>query len=100
VSVGDGPVYNSIDALTENAEVVVLGTVGGVLGTEVDDGGTGDGDGIDVTFHSVVVDEVLDGRATTIQAGDTLAVVVSDPPSEPSVRGELNEGDEMVLFLE
>jgi hypothetical protein len=90
----DGPIYDSIEALTAAAEVVVLGSVGEVRGTEVDDGGNEDGDGIDVTFTSVTVDEVLSGRATTVQAGDTLAVGVSDAASE------LSEGDEMVLFLE
>lgn len=90
----DGPVYESIEALTANAEVVVLGSVGEVRGTEVDDGGNEDVEGIEVRFSSVVVDEVLSGRATTVQAGDTLAVEVSDVP------GELSEGDEMVLFLE
>jgi hypothetical protein len=93
-SAEDGPVYGSIEELTAEADVVVLGSVGEVRGTEVDDGGNEDGHGSDVTFSSVVVDEVLSGRATTVQAGDTLAVGVSD------VSSELSEGDEMVLFLD
>ena len=82
VSAVDGPVYETVEALTANAEVVVLGAVGSVRGTEVDDGGTEGGDGIEVTFSSVTVDEVLAGRATLVQAGDVLAVGVFDEPSE------------------
>ena len=90
-SASDGPVYESIEALTAEAEVVVLGSIGEVRGSEIDDGGNEDGRGPEITFTSVVVDEVLAGRATIVQAGDTLAVGTS---------ADLNEGDEMVLFLE
>ena len=93
---GDGPVYESVEALATKAELVVLGAVGPVRGTEVDDGGNEDGRGPDVTFHSMVVHEVLasGGAATAVASGDLLAVGVTEGSTE------LFEGDEMVLFLE
>lgn len=96
-SASDGPVYESVEALAVDAELVVLGAVGNVRGSEVDDGGNEDGTGVDVTFHDFVVAEVLAtavAGSRSVTPGDALAVGVT----QDSVR--LVEGEEMVLFLE
>jgi hypothetical protein len=96
-SATDGPVYGSVEALAEQAEVVVRGAVGSERETEIDDGGNEDGRGPEITFHGFEVDDVLasSDEPASVMPGVTLALGVTEGSPLPVV-----EGAEMVLFLD
>ena len=97
----DMPVYSSIEELSAASDLVVLGTVEGVVAREVDYG-TADpderhGKGIPVVFYEVTVDETLRG-----EAGST--IIVGAPDVDQVSMGEsataLRSGQQVLLFLE
>ena len=95
----DGPVYDTVTALTERADLVVTGSPAEVVAREVDGGGNDesvDGSGTSTVFWSVRVDSVL--------AGDAVGEVVVAWPEQGGDVAEsatpVEAGQSLVLFLE
>ena len=93
-------VYSSIERLSAASDLVIVGTVKGVVAREVDYGSEGpdegQGQGLPVVFHEVEVNETLRGKA-----GATVVMAVPDV-DEISMGGEataLRSGQQVLLFL-
>ncbi len=95
----DMPVYSSIEELSVASELVVLGTVAGVVAREVDYGTANPderhGEGVPSVFYEVAVTETLRG-----EAGST--IIVGAPDVDKVLMSEataLRSGQEVLLFL-
>ena len=88
--------YNSIEGLAGYADVVVVGTVGEVLGREIDAGGNADSDGgIPTIFYRVQVNERLQG-----EPGDTIVLARTDSEIQYSnYEKPVEIGQQYVFFL-
>ena len=95
------PVYSSIEQLSSSSDLVVLGTVKGVVAHEVDYG-TADpdesqGQGLPTVFYEVAVNETLRGDAgSTIILGAPDVDQVTMSETATALRG----GEQVLLFLE
>ena len=96
----DMPVYSSIEQLSAASDLVVLGTVKGIVAREVDYGsegpGEGQGQGQPIVFYEIEVNETLRGKA-----GATVVMAAPDV-NEISTGGEataLRSGEQVLLFL-
>ncbi len=96
----DMPVYESIEDLSAASDLVVRGTIGRVVGREIDYG-TSDpaekqGGGIPIVFHEVTVTETLRGASPSV-------IVVGVPDkSRITVAGHfpgLERNQQVLLFL-
>jgi hypothetical protein len=92
---GDWPIWDSVDGLGQDADIVVIGTVGRFIDlwqvTE-SDGSVTKTDAI----HDFAVDDVLKGDET--MGGDTISVgywLFDDPNVTPFI-----EGERLLLFLD
>ena len=96
----DMAIYSSIEELSAASNLVVLGTVEGVVAREVDYG-TSDpderqGQGIPTVFYQVAVTETLRGQA------GAMVIVAAPDVEQVSMGGQataLRSGQEVLLFL-
>ncbi len=96
----DMPVYSSIEQLSAASDLVVLGTVKGIVAREVDYGSEGPGEGQEqgqpIVFYEIEVNETLRGKA-----GATVVMAAPDV-NEISTGGEASawrSGEQVLLFL-
>lgn len=94
----DSPSYPSVVALNENSDSTVVGTVGQLIGREVDDGGNSeDSGGTPMAIYAVSVQRVLRGSAP-----DEIAIAwldASNVKAEPAV-SKMVTGQQVVLWLD
>ena len=96
----DMPVYSSIEQLSAASDLVVLGTVKGIVAREVYYGSEGPGEGQEqgqpIVFYEIEVNETLRGKA-----GATVVMAAPDV-NEISTGGEASawrSGEQVLLFL-
>lgn len=99
VSSGDRPVYGSIEALSADSDAVVVGTVGGVLAREVDEG-TADAEssdnGMPMVFYEITVEALLKG-----QVGDSMALAsLDEDTAAEDGSSRVAPGDRLLLFVD
>jgi hypothetical protein len=98
----DYPVYDTVSDLTAHSEIVVLGTVGKKIGSELDNGGdpelTDEGRpmGTPLSFYAFDVEKVLQGSPET-----TLTVAWLDKAKlkDEDTISDLESGQRVVLWL-
>ncbi len=96
-SASDYPDYPSVEDLAQAADVVVLGTIGEQIGTELDRGGNSeDSIGIPMKFHEVMVTQVVAG-----DVNKTLVLAWIDHAERPEEGlSDVKAGQQTLLFLE
>lgn len=98
----DYPAYDTVTDLTANADIVVLGTVGKKIGSELDNGGnpevTDEGRpvGTPLSFYSFEVEKVLRG---TPETSLTIAWLDKSRLKNDDAISDLTPGQRVVLWL-
>jgi hypothetical protein len=95
----DRPTFTSVAALNRDADAAVVGTVDGVIGTELDNGGNPESDsaggGTPMTLLRFSVERTIRGQAPA-----TITLAWPDSAGTEDLVSELRTGERVVLWLD